>query len=84
MRAIIEGLSEIQRRERLQQALTLSETSVSQGIGTQKERTLHSVLKYYLEPDAEYHEIPIGSFIADIYRDDRIIEVQTGSFTPLA
>ena len=36
MRAIIEGLSEIQRRERLQQALTLSETSVSQGIGTQK------------------------------------------------
>ena len=84
MRAMIGMLSEIQRRERLQQALTLSETSVSQGIGTQKERTLHSVLKYYLEPDAEYHEIPIGSFIADIYRDDRIIEVQTGSFTPLA
>lgn len=77
-------LSEIQRYERLQQALVLSETSVSQGIGTQKERTLHSVLKYYLEPDAEYHEIPVGSFIADIYRDGRILEVQTGSFTPLA
>ncbi len=83
MSAEVWDLPEAERRERLKRALALSASSVPQGIGTQKERTLHSVLKYYMEPDEEYHEIPVGSFIADIYKDGRITEIQTGSFSPL-
>ena len=35
-------------------------------IGTLSEKTIHAVLKYYLEPDVSYHEIRVGSFFADI------------------
>ena len=55
------------------------------GIGMQKEKTLHAVLKAYEDPDVDHHEIPIGNYIADIYREDTgsITEIQTGSFSPL-
>ena len=55
------------------------------GIGMQKEKTLHAVLKAYEDPDEEHHEIPIGNYIADIYREDTgsITEIQTGGFGPL-
>ena len=36
------------------------------GIGTLREKTIHSVLKYYYAPDPVYHEIKIGSYVADI------------------
>ena len=51
----------------------------------QKEKTLHAVLKAYEDPDEEHHEIPIGNYIADIYREDTgsITEIQTGGFGPL-
>lgn len=54
------------------------------GIGTLGEKSLHRAIKYYLEPNSAYHEVPVGRHIADILRDGHIIEVQTGSFTPLA
>ncbi|MDO5475683.1 MAG: hypothetical protein Q4F43_01045 [Eubacteriales bacterium] len=47
------------------------------GIGMQSEKTLHAVLKYYADPEEDHHEIPIDRFIADVYHDDRIIEIQT-------
>ncbi len=50
------------------------------GIGMQKEKTVHAVLKYFEEPDEDCHEIPIGNYIADIYRDGQIIEIQTAQF----
>jgi len=50
------------------------------GIGTLHEKTIHSVLKYYYAPDPIYHEIKIGSYIADICVADEIYEVQTRSF----
>lgn len=50
------------------------------GIGTLSEKTLHSALKYYYEPDEEKHEVPVGGFFADILNDDGITEIQTGSF----
>ena len=37
------------------------------GIGMQKEKTLHAVLKAYEDPDEDHHEIPIENYIADIY-----------------
>lgn len=50
------------------------------GIGTLQEKTIHSVLKYYYAPDSAYHEIKIGSYVADICIDGDIYEVQTRNF----
>ena len=47
------------------------------GIGTQSEKTVHAVLKHYYAPDEDTHEIPIDSYIADIYTGREIIEIQT-------
>lgn len=53
------------------------------GIGMQKEKTLHAVLKNYKDPDEDHQEIPIGNYIADIYRDGYITEIQTAGFNRL-
>ena len=53
------------------------------GIGTLSEKTLHSVLKYYLEPCDDFHEVATDGFVADIMRDGCITEVQTRGFDRL-
>ena len=47
------------------------------GIGTLSEKTLHAVLKHYYAPNEDMHEIPIETFVADIYTGTEIIEIQT-------
>ena len=54
-----------------------------ESIGTQRERTLHRAIKYYLCPDEASHEIKIGRYIADICQGQTITEIQTGSFGSL-
>lgn len=79
-------LTPAQRQHRLEQALKLvSEEPARHGIGMQSEKTLHSTLKFYLETDIDFHEIPLGTYIADLYYRDthEVIEVQTGNFGPL-
>ncbi len=52
-------------------------------IGTLAEKSLHAALKaHYARPD-DRMEIPIEGFVIDIVRDDLLIEIQTGGFTPL-
>jgi hypothetical protein len=53
------------------------------GIGTLSEKTLHAVLKIFYEPDISHQEIPVENFVADILRDDEIIEIQTRGFDRL-
>lgn len=53
------------------------------GIGTLREKTIHSVLKYYYAPNCAYHEVKIGSYIADICVDGEIYEVQTRNFNKM-
>ena len=53
------------------------------GIGTLAEKTMHNVLKNYYSGSADYQEIPINEFVADIYMDGHIIEIQTGNFNKL-
>ena len=53
------------------------------GIGRLAEKVLHASLKIYLEPDRGCHEVKVGSHIADICNKDGIVEIQTGSFSPL-
>ena len=52
-------------------------------IGTYKEKELHIILKRYFEPDDGFHEIPTNGYIADIRRDDEIIEIETSGFCGL-
>lgn len=52
-------------------------------IGTLSERTLHSTLKSYYEPDTDKHEKRFLGFVADIVNESGIIEIQTGSFDRL-
>lgn len=53
------------------------------GIGTLSEKTIHSVLKYYYAPNTNYHEIKIGTYVADICVDGEIIEIQTRNFNTM-
>lgn len=50
------------------------------GIGTLSEKTVHAILKNYYEPDEDKQEIPIENYVADIYADGEIIEIQTRQF----
>lgn len=47
------------------------------GFGTLGEKSIHSVIKHYLEPDTDFHEVGIMGNIADICRENKIYEVQT-------
>lgn len=54
-------------------------------IGTLSEKSIHSFLKSYLEPDISNHEVKLGPYIADIYNknNNHIIEIQTQNFKKL-
>ena len=54
-----------------------------EGIGTLSEKTVHSVLKNYYEPDTNNQEIKVGPKVADILNDTGIIEIQTRQFNKL-
>lgn len=53
------------------------------GIGTLSEKTVHAVVKHYMEPNADYHEVPLEGFVADIFRDESVTEIQTANFNKL-
>ena len=53
------------------------------GIGTLSEKTVHAVLKNYYAPDEDTQEIPIENYVADIYADGEIIEIQTRNFNTM-
>ncbi len=50
------------------------------GIGTLSEKSVHSVLKFYYAPDEKYHEVNVGSHVADTCVDGEIHEIQTRQF----
>lgn len=53
------------------------------GFGTYGEKSVHAVLKRYIEPDADFHEVGVEGSIADICRDGKIYEIQTRSLYKL-
>ncbi|MGN1187112.1 MAG: hypothetical protein ACI4R6_01355 [Lachnospiraceae bacterium] len=53
------------------------------GIGTLSEKTIHSILKNYLEPDTSFHEIRTDRYVADIRTPEGIYEIQTRQFNKL-
>lgn len=55
----------------------------SSKIGTLGEKTVHAVVKNYIEPNPSNQEIKIKNFYIDIVNDKGLIEIQTGSFNRL-
>lgn len=64
------------------QSILTAEPRIRTGIGMQKEKSLHAILKNYIDPCPEHQEVPVGSFIADICDEERksITEIQTANF----
>ncbi|MBQ7363734.1 MAG: hypothetical protein IJW48_04715 [Clostridia bacterium] len=60
------------------------EEELSSGIGTLAERSMHKLLKLYYEPQEKYHEVEFLGSVADIMRDGRITEIQTGALSALS
>ena len=53
------------------------------GIGTLSEKSIHAILKNYYDIDDDHQEIPIENYVADIYADGKIIEIQTRQMNKL-
>lgn len=67
--------------ERWKAALELDKSrQKSGGIGTLSEKPLHAAIKYTVEPNDSYHEVRIGSHVADVVTEQGIVEVQTRNF----
>lgn len=64
-------------------AKILSREHENHGIGTLGEKTLHAVVKNYIEPDEDYHEVPLEGYVADVYRQGQVYEIQTANFNTM-
>lgn len=53
------------------------------GIGTLSEKTLHAVVKNYIEPNEDFHEVPLEGYVADVFRENQVFEIQTAHFNVL-
>ena len=56
---------------------------VRNGIGTLSEKRVHAVVKTYILPKKQFHEIAIDGYFADIMYEGEIIEIQTANFNNL-
>ena len=65
------------------QMLCLQGHPADGGIGTLREKSLHRILKLYVEPVPALREQPFGGFVADILHPDEVIEIQTRSYFSL-
>ena len=52
-------------------------------IGTLNEGSLHAALKLWYARSGDLVEHPVDGYVIDLVRDDLLIEVQTGGFSPL-
>lgn len=58
-------------------------TTEASGIGTLKEKTIHAVLKNYYAPNPDEQEQRIEGFVADIFKENKIIEIQSRNFNTM-
>ena len=54
------------------------------GIGTYTEKRLHRIIKEFVTEDESCYEVGVGRYVADVYSEGHITEIQTASFKPLA
>ena len=67
------------------EVLTSSQPEGEGGIGTLGEKRMHALIKRYLCPNADFHEVAMegARYVADVRVGDEILEVQTGGFFPM-
>jgi len=53
------------------------------GIGVLSEKTLHSVIKRFIEPNEALQEVKVGGYYADIKNENGIFEIQTRSLNKI-
>ncbi len=53
------------------------------GIGTLSEKTVHALLKRCCDPEPSHQEVPLEGFVADIFADSAVTEIQTAQFNKL-
>jgi hypothetical protein len=58
----------------------MNDETGTNGIGTLNEKPLHAALKEWYARPGDRFEVPVDGFVADILRDDLLIEIQTGTF----
>lgn len=61
----------------------IAQTMSPNGIGTLKEKTIHAVLKNYYAPDVRHQEQRLEGYVADIYIEGKIIEIQSRHFNTM-
>jgi len=64
-------------------AALIGSNDITKKIGTLQEKLLHRIIKYYFASNPNEHEIKIGPFYADVFKDEQIIEIQTRAFNKL-
>ena len=55
----------------------LAESGSSEGIGRLSEKSVHKILKLYIDPDESNHEREICGSYADVFNSEGIYEIQT-------
>ena len=58
-------------------------SQTGESIGTYREKRLHLILKRFVCDNSECYEVKVGKYVADVFCDGHITEIQTGSFYPL-
>lgn len=66
--------------QRFAWAIQASQQGAGRGIGRLSEKAMHAALKYYFEPNDQFHEVKIANYFADVANAKGILEVQTASF----
>ena len=62
----------------------LGEEHETAGIGGLGEKSMHKILKLYIEPREEFHEVKYLGSVADVKNEDGVFEIQTRSVEKLA
>ena len=61
----------------------LTELPSDGGIGTLSEKMMHKILKLYIDPDTDNHEVAYLGSVADVKNSDGIFEIQSANFSYL-
>ena len=62
----------------------LSESVARGGVGTLSEKSLHKMLKLYIEPNSANHEVAYLGMIADVKNEGGVYEIQTRAYSRLS
>ena len=62
----------------------LGEEHETLGVGGLGEKSMHKILKLYIEPREEFHEVKYLGSVADVKNEDGVFEIQTRSVEKLA